>query len=74
MVDAWSSKHTTLTISSEKMLIDILKTTMSSDRHFGSDMSSDGLKVLALCILMGQVQPMILSDCQMGCDRCKKQT
>ena len=37
-------------------------------------MSSDGLKVFALYLLIGQVEPVTMTDCQMGCDRCKKQS
>ena len=33
----------------------ILQFHSSSDRYFGSDMSSDGLKVLATCLLSGKV-------------------
>ena len=72
-MDAWSSKHIALTIhGGDKMLIGIMNFHMSSDESFGSDMSSDGLKVLALCLLMG-MEPVTMTDCQMDCDGCKKQ-
>ena len=46
-VDAKSSMHIALTIHGDKMLTNILKL----------HMSSDGLKVLALCLLAGWVEP-----------------
>jgi hypothetical protein len=46
-VDAQSSKHIALTIHGDKMLTNISK----------FHMSSDGLKVLALCLLAGWVEP-----------------
>lgn len=55
-VDAKSSKHIALTITGDKMLICILKFHMSRNMHFGSDMSSDGLKVLTLGLLTGKVE------------------
>ena len=48
-VDAWSSKHIALTILGDKMLTCIMKFHMSSDE----------LKVLALVLLMGQVELVI---------------
>lgn len=47
-VDAQGSKHIALIITSDKMLICILKFHMSSNMHFGSDMSNNMLKVLTL--------------------------
>ena len=47
-MDAWSSKQIALASPSHKMLTSILKFHMSSDMHFGSDMSSDTLTVLTL--------------------------
>lgn len=62
-MDAWSSKYIALTTLGDKMITNIMKFHMSSDRHFRSDMSSDGLKVLAFNLLMGQVELVIVTDC-----------
>lgn len=45
---------------------------MSSDGHIRSDMSSRMLKVLALGLLTGHVEPVTVTGCQMGCDGCKE--
>ena len=45
---------------------------MSSDEHSGSDLSSDRLKIMVLSLLKGQVGPMIVIGCQMGCEGAKK--
>ena len=44
----------------------------SSDGYFGSDMSSDGLKVLATCLLSGKVGLVTMIGHQIGCDGCNK--
>jgi hypothetical protein len=71
-VDAQSSKHTALTSLDDKILTCILKFHMSSNGHSGSDMSSDWLKVLALWLMIGQVEPVTVIDYQMGWDGCKR--
>ena len=45
-VDAQSFKHTAQIIHNDKLLTSILKFHMSSDKHFGNDMSSDRLEGL----------------------------
>jgi hypothetical protein len=61
-------EHNAWMVLGDKMLTCNLKFHMSSDMHFGNDMSSDGLKVLALYLLTGLVEPMMMTNCQMGCD------
>ena len=56
-----------------KMLICILNFHLPSDMYFGREVSSDKLKVLALCLLMGQVGPLTTTGYQISCDGCKKQ-
>jgi hypothetical protein len=56
------------------MLTCILNFHMSSDMHFGRDLSSDMLKVLGLCRLMGQVGPLTTTGYRIGYDGCKKQS
>ena len=72
-MDAQSSKHTALAIPGDKMLTCILKFHISRDEHFGSDMSNNWLKVLDLWLMTCQVEPVPLTDCQMGWDGCKKE-
>ena len=35
--------------------------------------SCDGLKALTLSLVTGQVKPMTMNGCQMGCEGCKNQ-
>lgn len=72
-MDAESSKHIALTILGDKMLTCTMEIHILSDMRFGSEMSSDGLKVLALSLLTGQVELLTMIDCQMACNECKKQ-
>ena len=61
-----------------------MKFHMSSDMHFGSDMSSgivrfgpwsfDKLEILVLSLLTCQIASMTMINCQIGCDGCKKTT
>ena len=54
-VDAQSFKHTAQIIHNDKLLTSILKFHMSSDKHFGNDMSSDRLEGLDPLSFAGQV-------------------
>ena len=71
-MDAPNYEHTALTFHDDKMLTSILIFLMSNDKHFGSDMSSDRLEVLALSLLTDQLEPVTMTICQMGCEDCKK--
>jgi hypothetical protein len=44
-VDAWSSKRIALTILGDMVLTSIMNFQVSSDKHFGSDVSSAMLKI-----------------------------
>ena len=51
----------------------ILKFHPPSDKYFGSDLSSDELKVLANRFVKGHVGPLTTVDYQIGCHWCKAQ-
>ena len=45
---------------------------MLTDSDFGNDLSSDGLKVSILGLLISWVESVTMTNCQMGCEWWKK--